>query len=338
MKNYWFLKYGLVITILSNMAFKCGCKNPETKIGHLQVSITFGQEVVYLEDGRVPFTLTIKSNDELAKELKYTCVDWLVQDSLGKLVSGSGEAIDPGYELVYGDNQLYYQPHRVGNHMLEITVSDAQGSLKKKQLASISVKDHLPIEFQVELNPEKSSVFVHEPVKLVLDISSRQKEAGELTYQIKEISTDKKGIFSAIVQGAPIGASHDLSYGKNILYYNNIDKQPGIHDIKLVVVSSKGDTQAISASLNILDTDFQVKLQLQKPAIFFYQKAKLVVDITSRQAGMDKLTYQVKEISTSVEGGEFSVTAEGSKLSPGHALLYGKNTLVLSSQSGARNT
>ena len=150
------------------MAFQCGCKKPIKQIGHLNVSITFQQEVIYLEDGCVPFTLTIKSTDELAKELKYTCVDWLVKDNLGKLVGASGEPIDPGYELVYGDNQLYYQPHEVGNHMLEITVSDEHGNLKKKQLLTINVKDHLPIDFQVELKPEKTSPFVHESVKLVL--------------------------------------------------------------------------------------------------------------------------------------------------------------------------
>jgi hypothetical protein len=325
-KNY-LLKYLLVIAILSNMAFECGCKKTAKQISHLNVSVTFKQAVIYLEDGRVPFTLTIKSNDELAKDLKYTCVDWLVKDNVGKLVGASGEAIDPGYELVYGDNQLYYQPHTVGNHMLEITVSDENGILKKKQLVSLSVKDHLPIDFQIELKPEKSSVFVHEPVKLVLDISSRHKEAAQLTYQIKEISSDKKGIFSAIAQGNPLSPNHDLSYGKNILYYNNIDKQAGIHDIKLIVANSKGDTQTISASLSILDTDFQVKLQLQKPSICFYEKAKLIVDITSSQVGLDKLDYQIKAIGTNAEGGEFLSTTEGNKISPGHALVYGKNTL-----------
>ncbi len=327
MKKYQFLKYLLGVTLLSNLNFQCACKKLENKISHLQVSIAFKQEVIYLENGRVPFTLTIKSTDELAKDLKYTCVEWLVKDRLGKIVNTSGESIDPGYALVYGDNQLYYQPQGVGNHMVEITVSDEPGSLKKKQLATILVKDHLPIDFQVAIKPEKAAAFVHEPVKLIVDISSHQKEAAQLTYQIKEISTDKKGNFSATEQGTPIGPNHDLSYGKNILYYNNIDKQAGIHDIKLVVANSKGDTQALSACLSILDTDFQVKVQLQKPAILVYEPAKLIVDITSSQVGLDKLDYQIKEISTSVEGGSFLTSAEGSQIHPGHGLSYGKNTL-----------
>jgi ankyrin repeat protein len=309
-------------------------------ISHLNVTLTFAQEVIYLEDGCSPFTLTIRSNDELAQELKYKCVDWLVKSNLGKVVNAAGDPIEPGYELGYGDNTLYYQPHAgsEGQHILEVTVSDEKGTIKKKQQTAITVKDHLPINFQVELKPEKSSILVHESVKLLLDITSRQADAAQLTYQIKEISTDK-GTFSATAQGTAIGPSHALSYGKNILYYNNTTKETGVHDLKLVVVSSKGDTQTVLASLNILDTDFQVKLKLEKPTIYFYEQAKLIVEITSQQPGVDQLGYHVQEASTSVKKGKFLATAEGVKMGSDHALTFGKNVLYYhpSQQLGAHD-
>ena len=101
----------LIVGILSIVSAKCSsCRNNQLgELSDISFSITLSKDIYYIEDGKTPIILTIKSEEQVASELSYKCVYSSVQSGLGKLVNQAGEAIEPGSLLHYGDNELYYQ-------------------------------------------------------------------------------------------------------------------------------------------------------------------------------------------------------------------------------------
>ncbi|NEJ83070.1 hypothetical protein GR268_42065, partial [Rhizobium leguminosarum] len=231
--------------------------------------------------------------------------------------------IAAGHNLKYGMNILSYHPSdQIGKHTIKLVIKNSNGT-SKTVTASFDV---INTDFKVQLRPEKPTVFVHHQNKLIIDIASSQEEARKLTYTIKEISANKENISFTNLEGENIDAGYTLQYGRNVLYYNS-NKQIGKHDIKLVVVNSRGDIKPVTTAVHIVDVDFQVQLKPEKPTLLSHQLAKVSVNIHSSQEEAKELTYKVKEISTDKVGLFFTTTEQNEDVVLGHELKYGRNTL-----------
>ncbi|MHB9147579.1 MAG: ankyrin repeat domain-containing protein [Candidatus Amoebophilus sp.] len=336
MISFKYIRLLIVVVLLATISAKCSsCQN--NKLGELtdiHLSITLSKDIFYIEDGKTPITLTIKSEEQIASSLNYKCVAWSVKSGLGKLVNESGDPIELGYALKYGDNELYYEPTSgsEGKHVLEVTVSDEDGRVEKKRQIEILVKDHRPVDFQVKIQSDKPTLFAHQQAKLVINISSDEKEASALSYQIQSITSSKEGATFTTPESNSIGAGHALKYGTSSLCYDP-NKQLGEHTIKLVAANAKGDIRVATATLTVSELPFQVQLKLEEANVFTNQPAKLIVDITSpHEDEASELTYEVKSMSSSKEGISFS-TPETSSIAAGHNLKYGTSILLYNPSS-----
>lgn len=331
MISFSYIRLLTVVVLLATISAKCSsCQNNKLEgLRDIHFSITLSKDVFYIEDGKTPITLTISSEDPIASSLHYKCVAWSVKSGLGKLLNESDDTIETGHTLKYGDNELYYEPTSgsEGKHILEVTISDEDGKVEKKRQIEILVKDHRPVDFQLQVQPVKSTIFAHQQAKLVINISSDQKEASALSYKIQSITSSKEGGTFSTTEGNSIAFGHKLRYGTSSLSYDPCG-EIGDHIIKLIVANAKGDIRVVTTTLNAIELPFEVQMKLEETAVFTDQPARMIVAITSPyEDEASELSYQIKSMSSSKEGTSFWAS-ENSPLAAGHTLKYGTNILL----------
>ena len=261
----------LITLLLVGMFNGCDeCMNlPEPSKPSFELSTRLDKNTLYLEAHEMAkITLTLEAKNEAAHKCEYTIVKWEGSAGLqGQLLDANLSLINEQTQLVKGDNILYYNPLKIGEHNLKLAIADQYGFTKKEVILDpITVKEKKELPFHLKLETPAKSIFTHQQAKLSLSIFSKEKEhreeSAKLIYTVKEVE-DTKGSLYLESSGEAIKKDTKLAFGKQTLLFKPAGETGEAH-IRLLVESNKGSEGVASIFLTIQPIDFKVSAFLKE--------------------------------------------------------------------------
>ncbi|MHB9148399.1 MAG: hypothetical protein ACYC2U_08595, partial [Candidatus Amoebophilus sp.] len=175
-----------------------------------KVALQAASNTIYAHTESV-IDINISSDSPLSAKQTYEVKDIAVKG--GRLVlEKNHEMLEVGTKLTFGTQKLIFKPSgEIGEAVIRLTVANEKGN-ESRAMLSLDVK---VVSFQVALEANAKSMFVHQGAEVDLVISSDEKEAEDLVYSIKEV----QGSLFLKNTGEKLEPGTKLHYGPQTLVF-----------------------------------------------------------------------------------------------------------------------
>ncbi|MHB9147571.1 MAG: ankyrin repeat domain-containing protein [Candidatus Amoebophilus sp.] len=263
-----------------------------------KVALQAASKSIY-SHGESVIDMHISSDSPLSAKQTYEVKDIAV--SGGRLVlENNHEVVEAGTKLTFGTQKLIFKPSgEIGEAVIRLIVTNEKGN-ESRAMLSLDVK---AVSFQVALEANAKSMFVHQGAEVDLVISSDEKEAEDLVYSIKEV----QGSLFLKNTGEKLEPGTKLHYGPQTLIFKpainpkDISEYQALLEQKKSLSITQGDKKDATdqpiegagevIAINTRIEDLKLVIQSFKELVvkpLGNIEANLSLSVTSQEGGEDK--------------------------------------------------